>query len=240
MEYFDCFSEKGNNQAQQFFGEAIKIDKAFALPYTAMGYTHMIELLYGWSDSPLHSFEESEKNVDKALALNDSLDIAHLLLGWMYLFKGKHDEAIREGERAIKLNPNGAEAHAQMGFILFCSGKTDLAIKLLKQAFRLNPIPPPHFYMFLAMAYRSDGQYEKAIKMSEKGLSGNPDHLTQYLILTASYISLNRVEEAHNTAEKVMRIDPNFSLEYYGKMLPYKHQETVDNYIDALHKAGLP
>ena len=102
--------------------------------------------------------------------------------------------------------------------LLILSDKTELAINLLKRAFRLNPIPPPHYYMFLAMAYRNNEQYEKAIEVSKKGLSGNPDHLSLYLTLAASYISLNRTKEAHKAVEEVLRINPNFSLEYFAKI----------------------
>jgi len=239
----DCLSrnnEKDNKQAQQFYKEAISIDEAYAMPYGMLGFTHIFDLLYRWSKAPLQSFEEAEKNIEKALALNDSLDMAHSLLGWIYLFKRQHDMAIKEGERAIELNPNGAEAHAQLAFILCLSDETELAIKLLKRAFRLNPIPPPHFYIILAMAYRNNGQYEKAIELSEKGLVGNPDQLTVYLTLAASYYLLGQTEEAHKAVEEVLRIDPNFSLEYQAKAMPYKHQETGDKLINALRKAGLP
>jgi adenylate cyclase len=239
----DCLSrnnEKDNKQAQQFYREAIKIDEVYAMPYCMLGFTHIFDLLYRWSKAPLQSFEEAEKNVEKALALNDSLDTAHSLLGWIYLFKRQHDKAIKEGERAIELNPNGAEAHAQLAFILCLSDETELAIKLLKRAFRLNPIPPPHFYIILAMAHRNNGQYEKAIELSEKGLIGNPDQLSVYLTLAASYCFLNQTEEAHKAVEEVLRIDPNFSLENQAKTMPYKHQETGDKFIDALRKAGLP
>ena len=82
--------------------------------------------------------------------------------------------------------------------------------------------------------------YEKAIKCAETGLSGNPDMILLYLTLAASYSSLNRTEEAHKAVEEVLRIDPNFSLEYQAKAMPYKHQETGDKLINALHLAGLP
>ena len=239
----DCFfrnNEKDLKQAQQFYKEAIKIDKAYAFAYVMLGFTHIIDILHGWSKAPLQSFEEAEKNVEKALALNDSLDLAHSLLGLIYLFKRQHDEAIKEGERAIELNPNGAEAHVQFGFILCLSDKTDFAIKLFKRAIRLNPIPPPHFYMFLGIAYRNNGQYEKAIEQSKKGLSGNPDQLTPFLTLAVSYSLLNRTEEAHKAVKEVLRIDPDFSLEHYAKTMPYKRQETADKIIEALRKAGLP
>jgi adenylate cyclase len=51
---------------------------------------------------------------------------------------------------------------------------------------------------------------------------------------------LNRTEEAQKAAEEVLRIEPNFSLEYHKNILPYKNQETLNNYIEALREAGLP
>jgi adenylate cyclase len=61
-----------------------------------------------------------------------------------------------------------------------------------------------------------------------------------YLTLAASYCFINQTEEAHKAVEEVLRIDPNFSLEYYAKMMPYKCQETGDKFVEALRKAGLP
>ena len=172
--------------------------------------------------------------------MNDSLDLAYLLSGWIKVFKRQHDEAINEGQRAITLNPNGAEAHALFGYILNMSGETDLAINSLKRAFRLNPIPLPHYYSILAMAYRNNEQYEKAIEVSERGLSCYNDQFALYLTLAASYTFLDRTDEAHMAVEEVLRIDPNFSLEYFAMTMPYKHQETGDKFIEALRKAGLP
>jgi adenylate cyclase len=240
FEFIYNLNEKDNNQARHFFTEAINIDKASAIPYAMIGFTHIVDLWYGWNKSPLQSFEEAEKNVVKALTLNDSLDMAHCLLGWIYLLKRKHEKAIIECERAVELNPNGAEVHAQLALMHIHSDETELAIKLLKRAFRLNPIPPPHYYDFLAMAHMNNGKYEKAIELSKKGLRDNPDQLGIYFTLTACYSALNRIEEAHNTVDEILRINPNFSLEYYSKTLPYKNQETLDKYIDALRKAGLP
>jgi adenylate cyclase len=239
----DCFfrfNEKDNKQARHFFKEAINIDNGFALAYIMLGYTHINDLGFGWSKSPMESFEHAEKNAEKALALNDSIDLAHSLLGWIYLFKRQHDEAIKAGERAIELNPNGAEAHANLALILLYSDNIELAIKLLKRAFRLNPIPPSYYYHFLAAAYRYSGQYEKAIEVGKKALSGNPDYLGAYFTLTASYSTLNRTEEARRAVEEILRINPGFSLEHDASTLPYKNQEKLDRYISALRKAGLP
>jgi adenylate cyclase len=239
----DCFfavNKKDNKQARYFFQESINIDNSHAMSYAMMGFTHILDLLYGWSESPIKSFEEAEKNSEKALSLNDSLDFAHSLMGWIYLFKRRHDEAIKEGERAIELNPSGSEAHACLAFILIYSDETELAAKLIKRAIRLNPIPPPHFYFWLAATYRIDRQYEKAIEYLKKAISGNPDLLTPHLYLAACYSALNRTEEAYRAAEEVLRIEPKFSLDYHKNILPYKNRENLNEYIDALRRAGLP
>jgi len=240
----DCLfrnNEKDNKQAQQFFMEAIKIDKGWAMPYVMLGFAHISALFFGWSESPLQSFEEAEKNVGIALGLNDSLDQVHGLLGYINLLKRHYDEAIKEGGRAIDLNPNGAEAHAHLAlFMLYGSNKIELAIKLLKRAFRLNPIPPSHYYHFLGTAYRINGQYEKAIELAKKCLRGNPDQLEPYLLLAVSYTLLNRPKDAQKAAEEVLRMNPNFSIEYFEKTMPYKNQDAWDEAINALRKAGLP
>jgi len=243
MRGLDCwfrYNEKDNKQARHFFKEAINIDKSYVLGYVSLGYTYLMDLAFGWSKSPIESFEHAEKNVEKALALSDSDFMAHCLLGMIYLYKRQHEEAIKEGERGIELNPNGADAHVVLGFILIFSDEIELAIKLLERAFRLNPIPRPDYYDLLALAYLNIGQYEKAIELCEKALSGNPDLLTPHFTLAASYSSFNRTEEAHKAVEKVLRIDPGFSLKQHANTLPYKNQEKLGKFINALRKAGLP
>jgi adenylate cyclase len=243
MRGMDCYfrrNEKDNKQARHFFEEAINIDKGYTLAYINLGLTHTADLFWGWSKSPIESFEQAEKNAEKALALNDSIDLAHCLLGRIYLFKRQHEEAIKAGERAIELSPNGAAAHVILGFILICSDKIESAIELLERALRLNPIPTAEYYGFLALAYQYNGQYEKAIEMCHKTLSVNPDHMFAYLDLAASYTFLDRAEDARKAVEEILRINPNFSLESHANILPFKNQEKLDRLINALRKAGLP
>jgi len=80
-------NQRDNIQARQFFEEAINIDHAYALAQALLGYTYFCDLVFGWSKSPVYSFEQAEEKVEKALALNESLDMAHGLLGWIYMLK---------------------------------------------------------------------------------------------------------------------------------------------------------
>ena len=69
---------------------------------------------------------------------------------------------------------------------------------------------------------------------------GSPHQLASHLTLAASYISLNRMKEAYTAVKEVLRINPNFSVEYFANMLPFKNQETTDKFVEPLRKAGLP
>ena len=90
------------------------------------------------------------------------------------------------------------------------------------------------------MAYRNCEQYEKAIELSKKSLIEDPDLLSQYLTLAASYSSLNRIDEANKTVDEILRLNPNFSLEYFSAMIPYKNKDTTETFVESLRKAGLP
>lgn len=48
-----------------------------------------------------------------------------------------------------------------------------------------------------------------------------------------------REEEARAEGAEVLRISPNFSLEAWRQILPYKDQAEVEHYLDGLRKAGL-
>jgi adenylate cyclase len=240
LECFNRFNREGNAQALHFFEQAFKLDETSALLSSCIGFAHTNDYLYNWSDSPLESFVEAERNLKTALALNDSLDIPHSLLAWVHCFKREYDDAIHEAKQAVAFNPNGAYAIANLGFITSLAGEPEKAIGILKKAFRLNPIPAPSFYTMLGDVYRIIGQYEKAIELLNQSIVLESASLFPYLILTACYISMNELEKAQKTANKSLEIDPNFSLEYHKSVVPHKVQAELDKYIEALRKAGLP
>jgi adenylate cyclase len=240
VECFYNFTKNDFDQAELFFNEAINIDKSFAFPYVMLGTTLFLKIFYGWCESVIETFERVQTSAEKALDLDESFDMAHILAAYVYVLKRQYEEAIKEGQRAIELNPNGAESLSNLGAILNFSGKPDLAIELLNRAIRLNPITPPNYYTFLGIAYQIIKQYEKTIELVKKCHIISPGHFHAYLLSAASYSFLNRKEEAQNAAKQILRIDPNFSVNHYGLMLPYKDQDYLNSYLDALRKAGLP
>ena len=99
-------------------------------------------------------------------------------------------------------------------------------------------MPTAHYFIQLAVAYRESGQYEKAIEASKKALQREPNTHFPYIHMAISYIRSGREKEARAAAAEILRIDPEFSLERYARILPFP-QPVADRVIEDLRKAGL-
>jgi adenylate cyclase len=239
MEYFRRFSPEGNAQARKLFEEGIALDPESPGHYVMLGWTHLVDILQGWTDAMARSMEQAVALTRKALEIDASQADAHALLGYVHLLKRDYAHAIEEGERAVSLNPNYADAHAWLAMILTAVGKPDEAIVMIKKAMRLNPRPPNWYFLTLGDAYLWGQRCNEAVEEYTKAVQSSPGFLWAYLGLTASYSLLGLEKEAAETAAIVRSIDPRFSLEKYEKSLPNKEQADKDRYISALRRAGL-
>jgi adenylate cyclase len=239
MEYFRRFSPEGNVQSRKMFEEGIALDPKTPGNYVMLGWTHLVDVLQGSTDSPDRCVQNAEDLAGKALDLDASQADAHALLGYVYLLKRDYDRAIAEGERAVSLNPNYADAHAWLAMILTSAGRPNKAIAMIKKAMRLNPRSPNWYFTTLADAYLWAQRYNEAVGEYINAVQNSPGYLLAYLGLTASYSLLGREEEAAETAVKVLSIDPKFSLDRHEENLSNKEQTDKDRYINALRKAGL-
>jgi uncharacterized protein HemY len=62
----------------------------------------------------------------------------------------------------------------------------------------------------------------------------------QIKAVAATYIALDRKEEAHNHVVEVLRISPQISLDALRERLPVKDQAELESLLQALREAGLP
>jgi adenylate cyclase len=227
--------------ARQKYEEVIALDPEYALAYSMLAMTHLMDLYFESSESPEISFAQASKNIKKALALDDGDYLAHFVLSHLYWLRKDPDKAIAALERAIELNPNGADAYSLLGNWFTFTGKTEEGIKLIEKAIRLNPIPPPIYLVYLAGAYGRSGRYEDAIEVFKQVFQRSPNNLFAHIGLTHAYGASGREERARHQAQELLRLDPAFSLDKYAEILViyFEDNADVERYIDNLRKAGL-
>jgi adenylate cyclase len=238
-EQFGRMNKQGSIMAKQLAKEAIALDPQYALPYTVMAYSHMLDLWFRFSESPEESMKMAIAAAQKALALDDSDPLTHTCFSSLYIMQRQHDKAIASAEGALELSPSGARAHGSLGSALSFACRFSEAVQYLEQAIRLDPFPSSVSFRNLGIAYSAVGRYEEAIVELKKALKLEPNDLFTHLRLAVTYVKLGREKVARAEAAEVLRIHPKFSLEHFAKTLPFKDQSVVDDHIACLRKAGL-
>ena len=230
---------KDTRVARRIAEEAIEMCPEVPMAYSMLGFVNQMEYWLGLGKSPRESIEKGIELAQKALAMDDSLPAAHCLLSHFYTLKREHEKAIAEGERAVALDPGGTFAHSAYGTSLNYGGRSEEAIPVLQKAIRLNPLGETGSFLQLGHVYRVTGRFEEAVSEYKKALQRAPDNFFAHLGLAATYSMMGREQEARAEAAEVLRINPKFSVDSYAKIITYKDQSVIDNYINAMRKAGL-
>jgi adenylate cyclase len=197
LEAYDCLlrgveqffrrTQETNAQARQMFEKALALDPQYAEAYAWLGATYDLEWAVRWSVDP-QTLERAWALAHQALALDDSLPLAHSLLGQVYAKQRQYDQAIVEGERAIVLDPNNADSYQFQAEVLNMAGRPHEALPMIEQAMRLNPRYPPGYSFRLGWTYQLTGRYTEAIAPLKESGSRNPSHAPVPILLAFCYV----------------------------------------------------
>ena len=238
-EYAKLTTKEGIAKYRQLSKEAIALDPDYPMAYFYLAYADVMDVWFGLSKSPKDSLINAINVLQKAIDIDKSFGLAYGLLGHVYLMMRQYEEAVLQGEKAIELVPNSSTNLNFLAVSLNSVGKSKEAIPLIEKAIRMDPASQSYFLPQLGHAYRAAGQYADAIKTYKKALEFAPDNIFVYLGLASTYIELNEEDKAREAAKEVMRINPQFSVERFAKMITYKDKARTEHYVENLRKAGL-
>jgi tetratricopeptide (TPR) repeat protein len=224
------FTKEANAQARQMFEKALELDPQYAAAYTFLGSTYWLERAFGWSPDP-QNLERALELAQKALALDDSLPVAHSLLSLLYAQQQQLDQALAEGERAIALDPNNADRYGHQADVMLNMGRPEEALALMEKAIRLNPRYPPLYLYRLGRAYRLTGRYADAITAQKQGLLRNPNYFFAYTELALSYGQQWVFQLSHDPQDLEQALVAAQRALALNDSLPFAHQALGDVYL---------
>src|SRR5216684_209614 len=231
-------TKDGNEKGRQMFEKAIELDPKYAHAYADLGSSYLLDWTSQWTHDP-HTLDRALQLEQQAIALDDSLPFAHMILGETYVFKKQYDQATAEAERAIALDPNSAVGYVALVEIMEYSGKPTEAIGWAEKAMRLDPRHRNLYLLFKGVSYTQMGRYEEAIPIVKRSLAAYPNIWAAHAILVVDYTELGREDEARAEAAEVLRISPQFSLDRWMQISPQKDQTVLKRNIADWRKAGL-
>jgi len=232
------YTKEGNARARHLFEEVIALDPNYARGYSGLAISYAADVWLGMSKSPRESLTRAIELGQKAVSLDESDATAQAALAYLFALTGQYDRAVSQAEHALALDPNSYSVLNNCGLALAYSGKNEEALPLIEKAVRLNPSIAQSF-VISSMAYRIVGRYEDALQQAKKAVDRDPQSQLAQIALAATSILAGQEKEANDAAIEVLKINPTFSVEQYGRTLPFRDTRQIDLMTDALRKAGL-
>ena len=240
---FENYSRANNEKARELFEKAVKIDPECIRAWVMLGWTHLIEVRFGWTKNPAESMKNAVQMAKKALSVDDKSSEAHCLLGCLYSFMGQHEKAVAEGQKSIGFGPNSAESHVLVAQVMYYAGNFDDSIALAEQAVRLCPGCPAWYRIILGRSYMLAGRYQDALVIFEKLLEqaqGREYDLwraNHYLAVT--YSLMGQTEKAQIHLAEAQKFNSKYSLELIRRINFFKDPNHLEAILDSLRKIGL-
>ena len=162
------------------------------------------------------------------------------MLAQLRLLEHRHDEAMALSEEAATRRVSCPLAHAVYGDVLRYCGNPRQAIKEVKKAVRYARFYAPWMANVLAASYRDTGKMPPSLACVNESLRLDPENLEGYVVLCTDYSLSKSHEDAQRVAQKILQIDPSFTIRRYVERQPYRDDAALKKIATALHEAGLP
>ena len=226
-----------NPEALEMVDRAIAIDPKYAHAHAWKACILGQAWSYGWMEDADATFEEINRELQIAIALDENDSDVHRILAAVHLTRHEFDKAAFHQDRALALNPNDDLIVVQKGEILTWMGEPEDGISWIEKAIRLNPYHPERFWGHLGRAYFGARRYPEAISAFQKIAA--PD-LGPHAFLAAANARGGDEAAAKRHASEVLALAPEFSAASHVETLHYANDADRAHLRDALTEAGLP
>ena len=241
FELLNRFTRDDNKRAQEAFRKAFELDPNYGKPIAKLAMSHMVDVMWGWSENAAASWEEAWRLINLALERDDDEPWCHWGLSVYCMNKlGQHDRALSELQKALELNPGDADVMTDYAWTLNYIGRTEEAIEWALKAMRINPHHPEWYIMQLGPIYYDAHRYQDAIETIES--LRNFETIWTDLYLAASHAQLGHQTEARQALQGALKFDPQATIEGWitSENVPYKDPSYAEHLREGLRKAGLP
>jgi TolB-like protein len=226
--------------AQALLEKAIAIDLNYGQALGVLAASHVFGAHMGW-EAKADALPVAERAALAAIRADSEDPWAHYALGGVYLFNRRFEDCLAEFELALQLNPNFSPARAYYGVALAYCGRWQEGDRAARHALRLSPRDPFAAVYCGVAAYSQfvGGNYEEAIRMSRESIRQRADFVGAHRVLTAAAAAAGHDDIAAAALSELRRVQPNISLDWIAREMPFQNEEVRSSYVEAFRRAGL-
>ncbi|MGA9868618.1 MAG: adenylate/guanylate cyclase domain-containing protein [Acetobacteraceae bacterium] len=239
LPHFDSRTRDGNDQALVLLNRAIAIDATYALARAALALAYLQRSVQGWAEPGETPAAIALARAAVTASPDDPATLrcaGHALAS----LAGEYDQSLVLLQRAARLNPNSADIAATTGYLQYYVGQPARAAESFQRAIRLSPLDPRMLQIFagLGMASLMAGENDEALNFLQSSINAGPDWAPTLRALIFAFVRLGRIEEARETARRLLEVDPGYRIGTGHLTAP--KGAFRDEFVSALRLAGLP
>ncbi|MEW9614010.1 hypothetical protein AB3G45_09310 [Shinella sp. S4-D37] len=220
-------------RARKSFREALQVNSGFAPAIGGLARTYFLEwLLTARGDADL--LRQAEHFAEETIRVDERLPSGYRELGVVKLYARQFDESTAYLDRAEALSPHYANVIASYADTLVQASRPDIGLKKIEHAIELNPLPPDEYFWTAAGAAYGLGKYEEALSYISRMKDKEPVHR----ISAASWAMLGDLKKARLFVRRTYESNPNFDLDSWMAIVPFKEEWQRRHYYDGLKRAG--
>ncbi|MFW8608000.1 SARP family transcriptional regulator [Rhizobium beringeri] len=220
-------------RSRKAFREALQHSAHFAPALSGLSRTFLVEwLLTARGDSELLGLAEDYAN--RAIVADPSLAAGFRELGVAKLYLGDIDESVLALKLAEELGPHYADGIASYADTLVHASRPADALAKIERAISLNPLSPTDYLWTAAGANFALGHYAEALEQ----ISAMDDRTPADRLSAACWAMLGDTKNARLYMRKVREIYPDFDVDKWLSVVPFKEQWQKEQYREALRRAG--
>jgi DNA-binding CsgD family transcriptional regulator/tetratricopeptide (TPR) repeat protein len=230
-------------KAGRLIARALALDPDNAMAAAWAAYWQVFHVGQGWTKDAEQAMAMAENFAMKAIKLDPENAEALGIYGHVSSFLHKDfDTAIHLFDRALRLNPNLASIWALSSATCSYIGQPESALRRLQRYRDLARFDPYNswFETCFAIAYTFKGDYEKAVIFGRRVAKSIPEYSNGYKPLIASLGHLGWRDEARHYVDKLQALEPDFTVERFARVYPFKKDSDRERYMMGLRLAGVP
>jgi DNA-binding SARP family transcriptional activator/TolB-like protein/Flp pilus assembly protein TadD len=232
----------GFDRAGNMLLRAVALDPDLASAHAWWAYWHLLHVGQGWADQPDAAVQRAGELAERAVMLDPSDARALTLSGHVRAFLHRRPEEAKVlHEKALSINPNLPLAWAFSGLAYAYLGQHGEAIRHIDRARQLSPFDPHGFFFdtALVLPHMFRGDYAEAITHGRRAAEMNPIFSSTYKALLAALGHAGLIEEAVLVRDRLLRLEPGFSIAAALARSPLMRPGDQENYAFGLRLAGL-
>jgi len=234
---------KKYEEAGRLISRALELEPDNSMIAAWSAHWHCFYVGQGWAEDIKRTYAITEEHALRAIRLDpDNAEALGIYAHICSMVNKDFDSAIHYFDRSLRLNPSLAFSWAFSAMTYCYIGEPEAALERLERYRELAPSAPyfSFFENFFAIAYTFMGDYERAVLVGRRVVKANPSFVAAYKPLIASLGHLGRCDEARPYLDKLLLLEPGFTVEHFGEVYPFKKANDRKQYMRGLRLAGVP